>query len=526
MLPDAVRKTNSIWDFVSAKTSEMMPWYNRLINEGFYISLVAGSQAEGFAMAPNMGYERPDLDIMIVYGGGWSVRMQNCADYRYMSWHKPYGITDADFPHLQMCDAGCPAGYYKVKVIGSPDELIGRLGKAGTSDETCSRLGFDRASNCLSNQGETVWLSSSKTVENFSELLAVEKDNIFGPAQRTDNGSAELIVTLLCIDPHAAMTNYHFRSRQSGWPSKETMARMKISPGMLVCASNKLSRNDQQSLQFRLSFSLQELLLAMDMPRWTKQGYTAFKYTIKSMLTRHRQSVPSEGRSYVCSYHLKTVLLWTLGDREAWTVQCPFQLMMILLASLKSCISKSTPVIPNYFIPESNLLDHTDRKDIDLLLKVIKQIQEEPVMCILDASTSPGELYGKGVVVGKYWKEWASRLRNFNRDDIGASKEQLQECFHKLEGTNRHRRPFRWLLAAVLLSRLESYRKWLYQNVRLNDMTHEDTRQRVYWRPEPRRLMGIWHEVIHSWSRDIQYIPRNMHTVLLCFALLRLCNRS
>ena len=25
---------------------------------------------------------------------------------------------------------------------------------------------------------------------------------------------------------------------------------------------------------------------------------------------------------------------------------------------------------------------------------------------------------------------------------------------------------------------------------------------------------------------DVQYIPRNMHTVLLCFALLWLCNRS
>ena len=25
---------------------------------------------------------------------------------------------------------------------------------------------------------------------------------------------------------------------------------------------------------------------------------------------------------------------------------------------------------------------------------------------------------------------------------------------------------------------------------------------------------------------DIQYIPRNMHTVLLCFALLWLCDRS
>ena len=30
--------------------------------------------------------------------------------------------------------------------------------------------------------------------------------------------------------------------------------------------------------------------------------------------------------------------------------------------------------------------------------------------------------------------------------------------------------------------------------------------------------------VAQTW--DIQYIPRNMHTVLLCFALLWLCNRS
>ena len=27
-------------------------------------------------------------------------------------------------------------------------------------------------------------------------------------------------------------------------------------------------------------------------------------------------------------------------------------------------------------------------------------------------------------------------------------------------------------------------------------------------------------------NRIVQYIPRNMHTVLLCFALLWLCNRS
>ena len=43
---------------------------------------------------------------------------------------------------------------------------------------------------------------------------------------------------------------------------------------------------------------------------------------------------------------------------------------------------------------------------------------------------------------------------------------------------------------------------------------------------------GIWLPwCIHTsvnirWKGNIQYIPKNMHTVLLCFALLWLCNRS
>ena len=32
--------------------------------------------------------------------------------------------------------------------------------------------------------------------------------------------------------------------------------------------------------------------------------------------------------------------------------------------------------------------------------------------------------------------------------------------------------------------------------------------------------------LVHVVMGDLQYIPRNMHTVLLCFALLWLCNRS
>ena len=34
------------------------------------------------------------------------------------------------------------------------------------------------------------------------------------------------------------------------------------------------------------------------------------------------------------------------------------------------------------------------------------------------------------------------------------------------------------------------------------------------------------HLSVTSLDIHVQYIPRNMHTVLLCFALLWLCNRS
>ena len=40
-----------------------------------------------------------------------------------------------------------------------------------------------------------------------------------------------------------------------------------------------------------------------------------------------------------------------------------------------------------------------------------------------------------------------------------------------------------------------------------------------------RTLIQVRYRKVHTVT-NIQYIPRNMHTVLLCFALLWLCNRS
>ena len=265
-----------------------------------------------------------------------------------------------------------------------------------------------------------------------------------------------------------------------------------MQPGMLVCASHKLSPEDEQALQFRVSFSLQELMLTKDMPSWLKQGHIAFKLTVKSMLTRQRYSSESAGRSKVCSYHLKTVLFWTLEDPGSWETHCPYQFMRRLNDPAIIHQQKSA-VLPNHFIPECNLFAHTNRWDIELLLQVVEQIQVDPFKYILDAPSSPGLLYGRGIVVTEPggWKRLVPSLRGLDRDEVGATKEQLQECAHMLERLTPHQHPFRWLLAGCPLSRVECYRKWLWQKLRHRDLANKNMVYRVYRRPPPRRLMGI-----------------------------------
>ena len=484
--------------------------------EGHFIPLYAGSRIEGLVMEPRLGYDMPDLDVMFVYKGSWVVRLPNCANWKYMSWQAPAGCTDGQFSHLQVCEDECPAGYCKVKVNGSPKELIGRLAKAKNQHETnvpSATLGTDRATNCFVESEGTVWLSSSKIVKTFSQFLSVIKGDISGPACLFDNGQIEIIVALMCAGPLPAIRDFQSRPRQSWWPHRGLMDRMQKAPGMLVCASHKSSDDDQQALHFRASFSLQELMLARDMPMWVKQGYTAFKLTVKSLLARHRHSLASAGRSKVCSYHLKTVLFWTLEDPDIWNVYCPFQFMMRLLTSLRLFITKSPPVLPNYFIPECNLFAHIDRLDIELLLLVIKQIQTDPFKCILDAPSSPGLLYGVGTVVGELedYRKLVSSLRELEKEDVGASKDRLQQCVHMLEKSNPHRHPFRWLLAGCLLSRVERYRNHIYSRVEYNPrwfcqeynslVLTDEKNKSAHRRRRPSRLMSIWHRIKEQLSR-------------------------
>ena len=101
-------------------------------------------------------------------------------------------------------------------------------------------------------------------------------------------------------------------------------------PLLLVCTGPKISPH--RDLEFRISWSIYELFLAIDMPLWVRQAYVAFKYTVKKEMTERRGRVDKkDGRSIISSYHLKNVLLWTQRNLQHGRFLARFSFSSFLL---------------------------------------------------------------------------------------------------------------------------------------------------------------------------------------------------
>ena len=449
--------------------------------------------------------------------GGWRVHRvkhtntttcEVCADSR-----RDYGIRQG---HLEMVCSGSPSAYCKVRVVGEVDNLCERMVRARgmrrstTIDTKCVR-------KCFVARNEQLWLSSQQTNYALSpyafRVRAEQWDKavhtLQGPAyshgfnDEIEHFSTDHIVTLMCCGPLSCMKLFYRRQRSAHWPNRHTMEKLTNIPGMLVCTGHKLFSEEDQKLQFRFSFSTQEQLLARDMPQWVKQGYIAFKYTIKTHLDKARQfSIVSAGRRNICSYHLKTVLLWTLERPDAWKKPCPFYFMMLLLEHLNAYLQPQPPFLPHYFLPECNLLETTDTDDVYLALCIIYDIQQNPVTAIINAPTSPGQLYGGGEVVGKRQDIWEWLLLKFNMEGIGASPAEILTALKTLGSRGPDARPFRWLMLGCVLARVDRFREWHHRRLCRVDWL-DDPLTIGSQRLQPRRLVKFKAVLLNTEMFDI-----------------------
>ena len=324
--------------------------------------LLAGSRAEGLAIGKGWGHPEADIDTMKLRGGLFGV-------------HVPQGRHPPEKSILRYRPEGCPLAYCKIEVTDVPALLHEKA--AGELD-----------TKCVYRSEGVDWLHTKHM------LRLIQEGKLCGPAGQLRGGLSEIIQTLVCSDAHPDMNkNYVHRPRQS-WPSPKLLKVIKELPMLLVFAGHRDSHPDEIPLQARLSWSLAEMVLIIELPENIKQAYIACKYAFKySMKIFRSKNTTGDGRSLIGSYHLKTVFLLHLERRTPIMIGSQLGLMIGLLHDLDSYLEAEK--LPHYFLPDCDLLATVGPLERRIARHVIKHILSDPLRAILTCPTDPMEIYGE-----------------------------------------------------------------------------------------------------------------------------------
>lgn len=142
------------------------------------------------------------------------------------------------------------------------------------------------------------------------------------------------------------------------WPSKDLISDI-LSQGCHVVAVSHRDNNTYNT-EWRLSFSLAERMLVHSLSREQRQSYIIAKLIMKQVIeeikdNRLLENTPS-------SYHLKTILLWKCEEKNLEEWNNILNSAVELLESFVDHLLRGN--IPNYFIPENNMVSHIAHQDL------------------------------------------------------------------------------------------------------------------------------------------------------------------
>ena len=432
--------------------------------------LLSGSRAEGLALEDKWGHHSADCDTMLIYGRPWAVHIPPEVDRT---------VTAPEVesrPYLKMISYGSPPGFCHVQIQGSKSDMADHLKQSiergaynvlhiGTQFamafpqlpswfrsvlyhivipsysylETHPSEGV--AAGILGLINQTVFVSQENVDTIFIErngehylsssgvleLLSVRglRHNYQGPSQQV--GNMDLVPSLVCSRPFHCIQQYLRRPRTPHWPSPQALEDIQATLGVLV-PTDSPGNLVVDRFQWRYSFSPQELRLCQDMPSWVKSGYRAFKYTLKAVYKRIQSNHRPDGAGYVeteesrvsrkslCSFHMKTVLLWTLEDPIPWEQHCMFRLTILLLIKLDCCLETGT--LPHYFNPSCNLLEFLSREELLVARDCVAYILDDPPSAMFQSPSGyrqqSGWWGGLGAIIDQIsWKnqQRACRVR-------------------------------------------------------------------------------------------------------------------
>jgi len=146
------------------------------------------------------------------------------------------------------------------------------------------------------------------------------------------------------------------RERRNGWPSQSLVERIARKGCHFVAKAHSRSRDPD--LEFRISFSVAEDMLLDSWQLIQKHMYNSLK-NVKTNINKQF----SENDVILCSYHLKTLMLWAVEEKPSqfWSNECYSTSMTQLICELAEWFIDRR--CPSYFLPTNNIFDHIEGND-------------------------------------------------------------------------------------------------------------------------------------------------------------------
>ena len=354
----------------TTKTHDFRPW------RWMFFS---GSRAEGFTMRIGWGHEEPDMDVMYLWERLWGVAIQIIP---------PLKITGAT---ILLETRGCRPGFCRLRVHGDHEKMAEYMASF------TGQYGLDMygvRATCIVEKDGKRWISPRQVVKILIDEPSVNQTEASAsPAVPMKCGATEVVTTLICVYPLPFARAYLSRPRSGHWPTKEILDDIARLPTLIVAAGHR--RSADRDIEWRISCSHMEFIIIKALPLWVKQAYWAFKYIMKKGVNSKETSEATEqleGRSKVCSFHLKMTLLWELEKPKVWLHKSSFNLMLRLFRAFLTFLEDG--ILPHYFIPRCNLVDCVARSDLDAAVRYIKDtVLIDPIEAIISSPTYPNQLY-------------------------------------------------------------------------------------------------------------------------------------
>ena len=173
------------------------------------------------------------------------------------------------------------------------------------------------------------------------------------------------------------MIPFLHRTKNRDWPRKKTIEEILRLPCHAV---PKPDLRRECEYDWRISFSVAEILLSQSLDVIQRKCYRVLKAVVKSKINEHSE-VP------LPSFYLKTQFYWFCekSSKSEWTAPLLGKQWMKLLKKIIKCLEKRR--IKHYFIPQLNLLQHYSSDQLQCWTDGLKSIYDEPFGALLQFRT-------------------------------------------------------------------------------------------------------------------------------------------